>query len=88
MDFRTFFEALDLEQQESFAAEAGYSRATIALHFACDAWRRRTPSGTGFARIVAACRSYDKAPKQAALFSYFYEPDRKPRRRATDRVAA
>ena len=81
MDFHEFFDGLAPVSQLAFARRAGYSVANIQIHLACPGWRRRIPSGAGFARLVAACESYRDsvpgAPTQAELFEYFYRPSRR-----------
>jgi hypothetical protein len=79
VDFHKFFDALELPEQDAFAQRAGYAYLTVRIHFACPAHKRRSPSGVGFARLVAACddfraRGY-RAPRQADLFAYFYRQD-------------
>jgi hypothetical protein len=88
VDFHQFFDGLRPLEQRAFARRAGYSAASLRIHFACPGFRRRQPSGPGFARLVAACEHFPGAPSQAELFEYFYRPSRRRRRQAPADAAA
>jgi hypothetical protein len=89
VEFGQFFDALTPLEQRAFAKRAGYSVESMRIHFSCAAFRRRSPSGTGFARIVRACEHFrtlhPEAPSQSELFAYFYTASR---RRRVPRAAA
>jgi hypothetical protein len=97
MDFQVFFEMLTPNAQEEFARRARYSAYSMRMHFCAPGFRRRAPSGKGFARLVAACEYFHEkhgleVPSQTDLFDFFYRISRarpRPRyRRRSSRTTA
>lgn len=92
VEFDRFFLSLTPQERKAFSRRSDYAASYIRIHFVCPSFRRRIPSGAGFARLVEACdyyyrRGYD-APDHHALFAYFFRTASRSTRKRSRTVAA